>query len=474
MDAVALALGQALPWLLGVALLRALDWPRPGTAIGIDGSAGRAALRLGCGYFVGALLLTFWMRALSSVGFSFGRISIGAPLLALTIVLLVLAARRHRPSLAGTRDTMRALFWPSLPRWERLAWVMLLAWLALRFAPLAGEIAWRPLYPWEAWTQWATKARVWYEHARIVAFVPADVWLAGGTDGYFDAAPGAPATVPLLQVWGCVALGAWDDSAMNWPWLLMAIALALAVYGALRDAGTQRLGALLGAYFVASLPLLDTHVALAGCADLMLSGVYTLAALALHRWSVSRDRFDAAAAMLLALACPLIKPSGALWMLTLLPGAAVVLLPRRGPKIVAMSFGAAALLVLALAQIDTTLAGYRLHLDYQPHWTSQLGSYLLSGNWHLLWYGAVAAAVIGARALLRPPLAALTMVVAWGLALVLVVPAFSGTSATFADFTTFNRATLHLAPLLVCLMVLVWRELTARAPAPVPLPAADA
>jgi hypothetical protein len=82
--------------------------------------------------------------------------------------------------------------------------------------------------------------------------------------------------------------------------------------------------------------------------------------------------------------------------------------------------------------------------------------------------------VLGARDLLRPPLAALAMVVAWGLALLLIVPAFSGTSAALADFTTFNRATLHLAPLLVCLMLLLWRELTARAMARVALPAPDA
>jgi hypothetical protein len=308
----------------------------------------------------------------------------------------------------------------------------------------------------------------------MVPFVPADVWLAGGTDAYFDAAPGAPATIPLLQVWGCVALGRWDDSAMNWPWLLMAIALSLSVYGALRDAGIQRLGALVGAYFVVSLPLLDTHVALAGCADLMLSGVYALAALALQRWALRRDQFDATLALLLALACPLIKPSGALWALTLLPGVAVVLLPRRGLKIVGASFGVAALLVLALAQSDTTLAGYRLHLDYQPQWRSQVAAYLLLGNWHLLWYAALAAALLGARTLLKPPLVPLTMVVAWGLALLLVAPAFSGASAALADFTTFNRATLHLAPLLICLMLLVWRELTARAAGPVALPAADA
>jgi hypothetical protein len=474
MDTVALALGAALPWLLGVALLPVFGWPRPGGSTAVEADAGRVPLRLGYGYLVGALLLTLWMRALSSLGIGFGRLSIGGPLLAAAIGLLVIGARRRNIVLTGARESALALVRPPLAPWQSILWTLLLAWLALRFALLAAEIAWRPLYPWEAWVQWATKARVWYEQARIVPFIPGDVWLAGNTDAYFDAAPGVPATVPLLQVWGCIVLGHWDDSAMNWPWLLTAIALSFAVYGALRDAGVTRLAALVGAYFVASLPLLDAHVALAGCADLLLSAVYALAALALRRWAVRRERLDGLLALLLALACPLIKASGAVWALTLLPGGVVALLPRRGLKFTALAFGVAALVVLALAQTDTTLGGYRLHLDYQPQWRLRLESYFLLGNWHLLWYGAIALGVVGARSLLRPSLAPLAMIVGSGLAVLLVAPAFSGPIAALADFTTFNRATLHVAPLLLCFLVLLWGELPARATAPARLASEDA
>ncbi len=139
---------------------------------------------------------------------------------------------------------------------------------------MAAEVAWRPLYPWDAWVQWATKARVWYELGHLAPFVRADVWLAGGNGAYFDASPNYPATVPLLQVWTCVALGRWDDSAMNWPWLAILVALVAAMYGALRGEGVAPLLALFGAYLLASLPLVDVHVALAGYADLpMGSGV---------------------------------------------------------------------------------------------------------------------------------------------------------------------------------------------------------
>src|SRR5258708_15457915 len=196
METLALALGLLLPWALGVLLLLALDHSRVGSA-----AAANAALHLGYGYFIGALLLTLWMRVLSAAGIGYGRLSIGVPLIAAAAALLV---RGNRISLADARAAAISLVRPALPRWQHIAWTLLLAWLALRFASLAVEVAWRPLYPWDAWTQWATKARVWYELGHIVPFVPADVWLAGNTGAYFDASPNAPATIPLLQVWSSV------------------------------------------------------------------------------------------------------------------------------------------------------------------------------------------------------------------------------------------------------------------------------
>jgi hypothetical protein len=460
---LALACGLLLPWLLGFALLSALDWPRPSTLPALP-SAGSTALRLGTGYFVGALLLTLWMRALSATGIPFGRLSIGAPLFVVAVTLLFWAARWQRIPLATLCDLPRFLIRPPLPRWQRFAWTVLLAWLALRFALLAAEVAWRPLYPWDAWVQWATKARVWYELGRIVPFVHAEAWLAGATGAYFDASPNYPATVPLLQVWSCIALGSWDDSAMNWPWLLMAVALALAIYGALRDTGLSLLAALVGAYLVVSLPLLDAHVALAGYADLMMACVYTLAALAFYRWTLRRDPFDIILALLLALCCPLIKVPGVFWAVTLLPGILIALLPRRGPYAVGLAFGAGALVLLYLSQSAPMIFGYRLHLDFEPPWHALAEAYFLLNNWHLLWYAVVALAVIGARRLVRPPLAPLAAVVGTGLVFLGVVFTFTNVAAWVADFTTVNRATLHLAPLLVVLCVLLWRELSRAQP----------
>ena len=465
MDLLIIAFSIALPLALGASALLVLDWPRP------ENAAGGAALRCGYGYIVGALLLTFWMQGLSLLHLRFSWLSISLPLLALTAALIAWAARRDRISLPAIRSSLTALVSPPLVGWQRVLWIALIAWIVVHFALMAAEVAWRPLYPWDAWVQWATKARVWYELGHIVPFVRSDIWLAGADGAYFDAAPNYPATVPLLQVWTCVALGRWDDSAMNWPWLAILAALVAAVYGALRGEGVAPLLALFGAYLLASLPLVDVHVALAGYADLPMGAVYTLAAIAFYRWAMRRDVRDAVIALLLAGACPLIKTPGWIWAATLIPGVVIVLLPRRGARIVGVGFAVAALALLTLARTEPTLLGYRLHLNFAPAWAQLVKSYYLMGNWNLLWYALIALIVFGWRRLMKPPLLPLTAVTAAGLCFLFFVFSFTEAAVWLADLTTANRATLHIVPLLVFLGVPTWHSMT-HAPAEVaPSPA---
>ena len=454
MDIAAIAISLLLPWALGIAVLAALDWPAR------DGRAGGVALRAGFGYIVGAILLTLWMRLLSAMGVGFGRATIGAPVLVAAAGLLFWAARNGRISRADFGGALSALFRPTLKRWQNAVWIAVIAWLAVHFALMAAEIAWRPLYPWDAWVQWATKARVWYELGRIAPFVHADQWLAGAGNAYYDASPDYPATVPLLQVWTCMAVGRWDDSAMNWPWLAMLIALTLALYGALRGEGIAPLTALFGAYFLATLPLVDVHVALAGYADLPMGAVYGLAAIAFYRWSVRRNARDAAVAIFLALVCPMIKNPGWIWALTLVPGVMVVLMPRRGFKIVGVCFALGILAFLLIARAKPMLLGYHVDLDFNPPWAQLVKSYYLMGNWNLLWYAVIALIAFGWRRLGEPPLAPLTAVAATGFIFLGVVFSFTNAASWIFDLTTANRASMHLAPLLVFMGVLTWQRLT--------------
>ena len=116
-----------------------------------------------------------------------------------------------------------------------------------------------------------------------------------------------------------------------------------------------------------------------------------------------------------------------------------------------------------------------MHLDFAPAWAQLVKSYFLMGNWNLMWYGFIAILVIGARRIFKPPLVPLTVIVIAGLAFLLFVFAFTEAAAWLADLTTANRATIHIAPLLVALGMLIWQQLvppvaepTAVSPSPTP------
>jgi hypothetical protein len=447
----------ALPWIVGVALILALPRARP-----LVSGDGGIAWSTGAGWFAGVLLLTGWMRLLAASGVPFGWLGIAGPLLASAAALSWLAKREWRAGTSAMVEGARVLRADAIEGWRRALWFVLLAWLVLRAALLLGEVATRPLFPWEAWTIWATKARVFFELRTIVPFVAADSWNAANGSAWFDAAPDAPVTLPLLAAWICTALGRFDDVLMNLPWWVTGIALGLAIFGGLRRSGVAPLPALGGTWLALSLPLANAHIALAGYADLFLAGCFSIAALAVHRYASTRDAADLALGLALAAALPLVKSTGLAWLAALLPGIVAAIVPSIGTKAAGVLFGIAASVLVVLTRTDIVLGSRSLRLNFAPQWSRFGEQMLLLDNWHLLWFAAVAAILVGARTLRSPALRPLTLMVAGGLAFAFVVFAFPSTRVWFAEPATTNRTFLIVAPLTAVLVVLVAHDWATR------------
>ena len=469
MDVLSILVGLAVPWALGAGVLLVISGRRLLEPGGV-------AWTLGCGWFVGSFLLTVWMRAVSYAGLKFGWLSVALPLVVLAGVLLMVAWRRDA-SVARAMRTSIAETWRSFrprdrsPASER-GWTWLglaiLAWLAVRFLLLLLELCWRPLYPWDAWAQWADKARVWFGLRSMAPFVGASEWLNAATPSvYYDPAPHYPATIPLLQTWMATLLDRWDDALVNIPWWLTGIAVGLLVYGFLAQRRFSPLLALCGAWTVLSLPILDAHIALAGYADLAMGGFFAAAALTTLHWCEERDPSDGLLAAGLCIACATIKTPGIVWVATLLPALAVALIPKRGLTVVAALAAVLAFTVALLAHDGIRVLGYALQLSFAFPWRGLLNAYFAFDNWHLLWYGACAVVLLARRQLLAPALAAFTVLIGAGIAFLLFSFTFTSASAWVEDQTTVNRATLHLAPLLVIWMFLAYREWTRAGEVPV-------
>ncbi len=214
MDMLRLAIGLMLPWILGGVWVRAA-WPA--------GGAGAWAAILGYGYLIGVLVTVVVMVALDSLGIFLNFYVIAGILACLALPGGWLTSRVswfRSPAVAPTQTTP-----PHRITWGHAAAALLIALLVARFGGIALEIVWRPLYPWDAWMNWAPKARVWFEHGSLVPYVEPNVWLASVSPEVYTGSNwenwAYPPFVPLIQLWIALALGRWDESLINysvvWP-----------------------------------------------------------------------------------------------------------------------------------------------------------------------------------------------------------------------------------------------------------------
>ncbi|MGC9456438.1 MAG: hypothetical protein ACP5DC_02845 [Halothiobacillaceae bacterium] len=274
------ALALLLPWTAGTLLVARL----------LPGLAGQApALALGYGYVVGFSLTIglFWMLAYLTGGFQAGGV-----MLILAAVSLGLVASLHR--------RYRAWFeaWCSLPRriramnrWALLLVFGLIALIGVRWLGLLVDVSLRPVFAWDAFTAWTLKAHSMFASDRLLDFVDQLHWLKAPTDPTVQHAMGHhyPLFVSLVQVWMADATGQWHEAWVNLPWPFLWLSMMLVVFGQLRVAGVTLLVALLGAYLLASLPLLSTHALLGGYADLWLTAFFGAATLALWQALFNRE-----------------------------------------------------------------------------------------------------------------------------------------------------------------------------------------
>lgn len=493
---VGLALG--LPWLAGTLWVRAA-W--------CDAPAGVWPLSLGYGGLLGLLATTLLLRVQAALGLP---LRLGGPLLVLALLAVAggwLAWRRtspHRwklnlrswiglcfPSL-GNEGRGRAPEWferaeqqhnaatlKAGVKWSQLLFILLLVWLGWRFALLAQEVWWRPLFPWDAWGTWAVRPRVWAELGELAPFVDARRWLADTTGSIYTIdAWTYPYTVPLLALWPTLAYGAWNETAANLPWLGAVLALGLGFYGQARLWGASALTALVFVWLLLSLPLLNTHVALAGYADLWLAVVFGLAAIALFQWARDGDHRQVGLALLLLAFCPSIKLEGAVWVLLFIPTAMVARL--RGRLLLGLAALAAAVglgwwwtggvafaipglgdFVLRPDLIQLPYLG-RFDLGYRGGWDPVVKNFLVLANWHLLAYLVLLAIGLALAAVVRNPgerwlRAGLTFVLTSLLALFVLF--FLTDAQRWAEqYTSINRVFLGFVPAFLFWMLTVFHH----------------
>ena len=439
-------LSAALPLLAGAPWV----W-----SMGRDAAPGAWPLTLAYGYVLGLLIAIVSIRALDLVGVPANFFTIAA----LPLAAAAIGWRRAHGGFASARNACGGslVAWRAMNRMNRLVLIVVIGLITLRLLTLGAEIVFRPIFPWEAVSAVAVKARVWFDLGSIAQFVPPAKVLEG-LGSYTDADPDAFALPSLLLVFTAHMMTQWHEGAVAFPWWMMGLAMVLAVYGHLRRSGAGIAFSLCFAYIFVSLPLVDLHIGLAGAPQWIAATGVGLAGCAMLRWLDTRERQAllwvaigaALALMTLASTWP--------WFVIFALSAAMTRWPRLSNK---LAIGVPLLMLLALLgwqQTPVKIGGATYALQLVPTWSETIESLFLLDNWHLLYGAAILVAIFGWRMVVTPRWLARTWLVGMGGAMLFVWGVVSVPGLWFGGLRDFSYAALQFAAILV-----VWTGLVARA-----------
>ena len=193
--------------------------------------------------------------------------------------------------------------------------VALLLLLALHLAITLSNNLLRPVFPWDAFTTWMYRAKVWALQNSMAPMSSVNDWIAaGGQSGYALYASHYPTALSIYAAFMSALVGGWQPAAASIPWSLCMMSLCMIVHGLLVLAGISNRLAFVGAYLLGSMPLLNIHAALAGYGDLWMAlyGGGGLAALLV--WRIFGRTAALWLAVLLLIAGTQIKTEGWLWL----------------------------------------------------------------------------------------------------------------------------------------------------------------
>jgi hypothetical protein len=451
-----LLLMHLLPWAIGTVLIY-LVVPLTGP--------GRRTLCVGLGGAVALPLAssTLWLCDLAGLSLTVSHVL--GMLSAISLILFLaawgVASLRPQTPCASLQEQMAAEY-DRAPMARLLTWVLvvLVVW---RLATLLPDLLLRPVFPWDAWKLWAWKARVWFESGALVPFLHSSQWLTADAGQFVIDGIDHPNFVPLLMLWSAVGLGMWDDSLIGLSWLMAALFSGLMIHGLLRHLGLPVVMAWLGVYLFFSVPIVATHIALFGYADLWVMVYFLVFAVGLVLWTRQPAWWPVAIMVLGTALMALSKDTGIYWLPVLVLAWLATAIPSRILIVLAAVAGVGAVVVV-LFGLDPlawlTSGRYTLDLQAPIAVMQGMGRHMFVWlDWHLTWYLVPIALFMALLHAGRMP-ELRTLLVLSMLAIAVAIGGFMVTRAGEYAIrgTLFSRVVLQIYPVLVLMAVVaLWR-----------------
>jgi len=454
-----LILALLLPWLTGSLWLLWLE------SFSTNQTEPNIPRILGYGFFLGnficASLLYLTHFLLGQLSF----VSISALLLFLSCVGFLLVWQRT----GYARLSIRFGF-PTIKESGKGLALLLITLMVVHLFFAAYDAFNRPLLPWDAWTTWTYRAKIWFQNQDLSSFVSTSAWLGtNATDTYTLTAHNYPLAVSLIQLWPSLAIGTWNEGVTAIPGMVAGLALVLALYGQARSLGYSTLLALAGGYLLISVPLLDAHLALPGYADIWLGGFAGLGFVSLLQWSQSRDGVQLFTGLLFLALGFFIKREGSLWLAI---GLAFVIVQNLSWKLLIALILASALAIFSghgvvnlpglgrLGYLDGAFYVPGIHaIRLQPQDASLavVTNLFVNGSWNLLFYYLSTMVLLQFLPASRQTRRALLSFVLLLSMVITTIFFLSEKGIWLKDSTAFGRLLLQVLPALIFALLIEWR-----------------
>jgi len=466
--------GILLPWLGGTFWLMFAD-----TRFGRNGPPNRFR-QLGYGFFIGYAVL--FVAVLSS-----HRLT-GAVHWPTLMVFLSLFALGGAVAIRLGRNP--GISTPSLPtsaiRIAKPLLVIAIALMAVHLVFITVEIFTQPLYPWDAWLVWIYRAKAWYLSGGMTDLVSANEWVgANASNVYTMHAWKYPLFASVIPYWAALSLGHWSETLINVPVLFLSLAMGMALYGQCREQGLNIPVSLVACYIFFSIPIIGTHLALAGYADIWMAGFAGLGLVAVMQGiapanGAASSGLQTVLGLLMIAFSIWVKNEGAVWLLTAVAMIILATCRARVPILIV----ALAVVVISLAHaigishldlpfvgklgvVDGRLVipfigsfGLESHDVFRVYWDN----FFRMGSWNLFWLAVAVSLIAGIMYFKRSTghrarRTALSLILVF-IAVQWFIFGFTDQGLWASKYTAVNRLPIHFVPALLfaVLMIINVRE----------------
>ena len=262
-------------------------------------------LKAGAGFFIAAALVIQWLNyspfSLSSASWSAVFVSALA-----SLPLFQLTSRPAQAAISGLLQRKRLS--PYLPSF------LLITLIAAHLLLVLASNLTRDIYPWDAFTTWMYRAKVWVLNDEMLNFQGVNQWLQSGGLGYALPASHYPPSVSAVAAFSSALSSGWDDQSASMPWFFAMLAIGSMMFGVCKQSGLATLPSLAVLYLLISLPIVGMHGVLAGYADLWMVGTSGIGLAALLLWTQKRQRGALTIGTVLLVVGPCFKTEGWIWL----------------------------------------------------------------------------------------------------------------------------------------------------------------